>query len=74
MRHISCGTLEELRKAESALDKVFTRTVSSPDGPMEYCCQKDVDAGNGEERFTLTWETEDEWLWESLDLGDEQAH
>jgi hypothetical protein len=41
---------------------------------MEYCCQKDVDAQNGEERFILTWETEDEWLWESLDLGDEQAH
>lgn len=66
MRHVSCGTREELRNAETALiENGFKRVTSQPSAPGEYCLQDDRDRTDRESRFVLIWEGEDEWFLES---------
>jgi hypothetical protein len=73
MRHVSCGTLEELRNAETALiENGFKRVTSHPSAPLEYCLRDECDSTDRERRFILIWETEDEWLSQNRPSGSQR--
>jgi len=73
MRHVSCGTLEELRNTETALiDNGFKRVTSNPSAPLEYCLRDDCVSTDCQDRFILIWEMDEEWYSESRQFGSQR--
>ena len=73
MRHVSCGTLEELRNTETALiENGFKRVTSQPTAPPEYCLRDECDSTGCKNRFILIWEMEDEWYLQSQPFGSQR--